>query len=170
MAYSHFVSYLPDSYEVRSAWPRLRDDAASIIERFERDAYPLAGPDADGRPLLTDTVIAFNGAAPHAGSALYLTLQSAPAGQTVLEIGTDQAWWNWTFVRTSRYPYDPAVCAVLLRAHVLAPRHVAIGSDGTWTDWLTGRQLYAELFGIYSGPDPLTDTLNGPPAAWPTGT
>ncbi|KAL7916849.1 heterokaryon incompatibility domain-containing protein [Trichoderma velutinum] len=51
------------------------------------------------------------------------------------------------FFKTARKSYDIVVTCTLLRAYLLAPSIVELGSDGDWDkDWMPARRLYADLW------------------------
>jgi hypothetical protein len=72
--------------------------------------------------------------------------------------------------KTERFPCDVAVCAVLLRCHLLALAAFLIDSDGDWdkewangtgwppTEGMSARGLVAELFDDTPTTCPFTDT------------
>lgn len=52
----------------------------------------------------------------------------------------------WEFCKTNRRDYDSVVTAILLRAFDIFPK-MDIRSDGTWEEWVKGRDLYFTVFG-----------------------
>jgi len=165
MGYTHYYSFVPASPEFRSAFPQLLADTRQILDDLTAKGVPTAGPMGDGQPMLTANVIAFNGVGPEDDYESFALetgqdpsiARHAPDGQTFV----------WTFCKTARRPYDLAVAAVLLRAKQLAPRHVALSSDGRWNDeWLAARALVEELFGpLDFAADPLREpSVDGPAA------
>jgi hypothetical protein len=44
-------------------------------------------------------------------------------------------------------PYDAVVTAILIRAKTIYGSCAEISSDGGWSDWKKGRDLYETVFG-----------------------
>ena len=55
--------------------------------------------------------------------------------------------WSFDFCKTAWKPYDCVVTAILCRAKHYYGDSVRIRSDGEWSDWQAGRDLYEEVFG-----------------------
>ncbi|MCP2323623.1 hypothetical protein HDA40_002130 [Hamadaea flava] len=170
MGYVHTYGYQPGSDPFAAAWPAIVGDVQTIIAAVAEIGIAVCGPMGTGDPIadLSDGImlngddaagLSFDGfdlPAPH-------HTPGAPADCRV-----------WRFVKTARRPYDLAVTAILLRAHLLAPEVFAIGSDGQWAEeWTTPpgvnpRDLVARLFGVHVADDPLADPSEGM-AIGPTG-
>lgn len=167
MAYTHYVAYLPDDPEFRTAWPQITADAFTIITAVTAAGGALSGPDGSGQPQTGGDTIALNQRGGNRDEALLLTLGPEPAPQRAVSLGA-QDRFRWTFCPTGRrWDYDLAVTAILARAHQLAPALVAIGSDGEWgTNWADARALLGDLFRDWLDPaaDPLTASTHGPAA------
>ena len=52
---------------------------------------------------------------------------------------------DWEFCKTARKPYDNVVTAVLILAKYLFPS-MYLRSDGSWGDWIEGRELFESVF------------------------
>lgn len=172
MGYTHSWAYLPDHEQFRTAWPRMVIDAKTIITGVvDHHAVTVCGPSGQGSAVLSEGAIGFNGDASADADyePFWLTYAIDPASW--LATGLAERGFVWAFCKTARRPYDLAVGAVILRAHLLAPDAFAIGSDGGWdTDWQPIRALYTDLFDPVGGSSPLTSTTDGPRAApIPTG-
>jgi hypothetical protein len=51
------------------------------------------------------------------------------------------------FCKTAMKPYDAVVTAILIRAKEIYGSCVSISSDGNWSEWQDGRELYEAVFG-----------------------
>ena len=51
------------------------------------------------------------------------------------------------FCKTAMKPYDAVVTAILIRAKEIYGSCVSISSDGDWSEWKDGRDLYEAVFG-----------------------
>ncbi len=51
------------------------------------------------------------------------------------------------FCKTAMKPYDAVVTAILIRAKVIYGSCVSVKSDGDWSEWQDGRDLYEAVFG-----------------------
>lgn len=51
------------------------------------------------------------------------------------------------FCKTAQKPYDAVVTAILIRAKEIYGSCVSISSDGDWSEWKDGRDLYEAVFG-----------------------
>ena len=51
------------------------------------------------------------------------------------------------FCKTAQKPYDAVVTAILIRAKEIYGSCVSISSDGEWSEWKDGRNLYEAVFG-----------------------
>ncbi|URN05400.1 hypothetical protein LUW74_20150 [Actinomadura madurae] len=119
-------------------------------------------------PPVTDERILFTGSVADELDGEPLEIRPTPDHRQPYQY--DPARSIRTFRKTNRHPYDLAVCAVLLRCHMLAPEAFSIDSDGEWDDeWANGatkppplglspRALVAELFGDIPTANPFTPT------------
>ena len=51
---------------------------------------------------------------------------------------------NWNFCKTNRKEYDDVVTALLILIRYLVPQAITVSSDGNWTDWKAGRDIFTE--------------------------
>ena len=163
MVYTHYWAYQPDSAHFTAIFPRLVADSRDILGQLSDQGVSLAGPTGIGAPLLNEAVIAFNGTRPDSGENFVL----APgAGSGITAHTADGAAFRLDWCQTRRHPYDLAVTAILLRAAQLAPRQVALSSDGSWQhDWDAAHLLLIKLFDAYGEGSyllPLADLSRGP--------
>lgn len=161
MGYMHAWAYKPDA-AFQAAFEQLARDTREILPALADRQVPIANWAGYGDPEVTNLAISFNGAGPDADDTFLLeatgngTIRHTPAGHS---FHLDQC-------TTAGKPYDLAVTAVLLRAHQLTPRHIALASDGAWDEhWRAARALLASLFDADSDADPLNPhvALHGGP-------
>jgi hypothetical protein len=163
MGYSHSWGFLPDGSLFQAVFPHISADASLILRHLEFQGIRIAGPLGRGKPILTDSRIAFNGADPNAADTFHLSTEPAPCHRLQSESGR---WFSWAFCKTNRLPYDLAVMAVLLRAHHHAPEQFALHATGEWDrDWQPARALVEGIFETTIPANPLGDASRGPAAA-----
>lgn len=159
--YLHHFGYGPHLPAWKKAWGRLRVNAHMLTVAAAEVGVDLAiDVDVDWIEIHTPG-------------------QTMPAlvlhGPNTLAAGA-YGWLRET-VPTGRAPWDPWVCALLLRTHQLAPTACAIASDGQWgTEWLDGigdevsdaapRRIVARLFGGRAFAADATDPLMSPRAVF----
>ncbi|KAH7025145.1 uncharacterized protein B0I36DRAFT_332587 [Microdochium trichocladiopsis] len=123
MGYSHYWNIMGAAFW-QDILPKLVEDSRKIIDasgvhvQYESD---------DESPPILDAIqgIQFNG--------------RGDDGHETFDIcGGD--------CKTDRKPYDLVVCAILLRAHQLAPSAISIRSDGNWGDWWEAHDLVSRLW------------------------
>lgn len=155
MGYTHSWAYKPDA-AFQTAFEQLARDTSAILSALADQQVPIASWAGYGDPEINNVAISFNGTTPNAADTFLLeatgngTIRHTPTGQS---FHLDQC-------TTSREPYDLAVTAVLLRAHQLTPRHIALASDGLWDKhWRPARALLASLFDARTDADPLNPHL-----------
>jgi hypothetical protein len=133
MGYTHYFSCDYDSAAYAAGWPHLIDRVEIVVANC---GVVLAGPSEDDSPVVSPVdAIVFNGVA----GDDYETFRIPAPGLANSE---------WSFCKTARRPYDLAVTAVLLCAHLLMPDTFLIWSDGDWDrDWRPARDLVQRLVG-----------------------
>jgi hypothetical protein len=122
--YTHYFTWhqKPSPEQLKACIEEMR----KIIEA-SKDV--LGGPEGTGQPMVTDVEIVFNGL----GDAAHEPF-----------VFPGQAGFN--FCKTAFKPYDAAVCACLMVARDHFPAALLeIGSDGEWTDWQEGKDLYVRV-------------------------
>lgn len=166
MSLTHRLAYAPEHPAWRAAWPQLVADAAAMSSLAWRAAIPhYAGTEA-GAIVIMD--------AGHTGAPLVLHANRPmcwqppwpPHGCDLTEYA-DHGYVR-VDVATGGASYSPVVAGLLLRAWLLAPTAVAIGSDSGWLEreWDTARGFATYVSdGLISRklPDPLTIVAAGPP-------
>lgn len=51
---------------------------------------------------------------------------------------------SWNFCKTNQKPYDDVVTALLILARYLFPQAITVSSDGSWSNWRAGRELFTQ--------------------------
>lgn len=54
---------------------------------------------------------------------------------------------HFSFCKTAYKPYDAVVTAILIRAKVIYGSCLDVRSDGSWSEWQAGREMYETVFG-----------------------
>ncbi|RAK87743.1 hypothetical protein BO79DRAFT_21903 [Aspergillus costaricaensis CBS 115574] len=138
MGYTHYYGVRDThSTEWVTAWPQLVRDAQRVVDATD---VPLSGPTDDPRddhvtvPLVDEIEgIDINGVAKMSLEPLIIHPKNIRSFESV---------------KTAGRPYDAVVGCILLRAHVLAPKHFHLRSDGSWDEmeWKLARNLYESLW------------------------
>lgn len=123
-------------------WADLLEDVREIILTSK---VVVADWEGVGVPEITADVIRFNGIGQDSHETFHISRQ--PGG--------------FNFCKTAQKPYDEVVTAVLLRAKDYFGDGLTLASDGTWEEWLPGRDLYWSIFDRhpwkpFGDPEPLT--------------
>lgn len=103
---------------------------AMIIRVADDAGIPLGDVMGQGSPDLSATMVSFNGFAQFGYESF------------VLENGEE-----FSFCKTAQRPYDAVVTATLICLKKEFGSAFQVSSDGSWADWIEGRNLYAETFG-----------------------
>lgn len=134
MGYTHYFEQYancpPDKFALIVAdFSKIADDQAAYIR----------GPDGDGPPIISDSLIDFNGDSEHEQDHEPMTIQMQSEG--------------FAFCKTASKVYDAAVVALLLIMAHYAPHIWRISSDGDADDWEDGQNLVQRVLG-YKDPLP----------------
>ena len=131
MGYTHSWTQNGDQPLPEMAWRRICDDAQRLIAAFPHALVGNLSAPAPNNPIVSDSMIAFNGAPP--GDCETFRLERHPASRRRRE--TDTPGHNlYAFCKTATLPYDRLVCAILAIAAEHAGRHLTVSSDGAITD------------------------------------
>lgn len=106
-------------------------NVALIIKTADDAGIPLGDSSGQGSPEVLEKVIAFNGFANFGYESF------------ILENGEE-----FSFCKTGQRPYDAVVTAILIQLKRELGDAFVVTSDGQWSDWTEGRNLYAETFGV----------------------
>lgn len=149
--YLHHLGYAPGHPQWRMAWTRLQVGVGVICAAASASGVTLTVGGHDGQVHI------------HFDDRAVLVLHGP-------QTAGPEGMWTVETVRTDRAACDPWLCAVILRAHLLAPACTAVASDGLWDrEWADGigfevsdaapRRIVARLFGnrtlAADQPDPL---------------
>jgi hypothetical protein len=131
MGYTHYFTQHADF--TADQWTRLQKEVQAIDEQAFDIATELE---------MDDTVICLNGVGADSHETLVI----------YRNVNRD----SWDFCKTAFKPYDSIVTAILLR--LVYSYNYTASSDGSWSDWQDGRELYKATFNA----EP-TDILNRQP-------
>jgi hypothetical protein len=136
--YSHYFTW-----HARPSEASLRHCVGEMRLLIDARRAKLAGPDAEGPPVVEAASLAFNGIGDDNSYEPFFfpgTIERTPPIPKVPS--------GWNSCKTVGKPYDEVVTACLLvaRDH-FPPSILAIDSDGSWTegDWLAGSRLYSSV-------------------------
>lgn len=146
MGYTHYWEY--QKKFTQKQWDELKKSAKQIFDYCEELEMPLVNHYSEGSlswegyPLIDNDCIKFNGKGEE-GHETFVLYRLPPERQPWMLTKNPFA-----FVKTSRKPYDLAVCLMLMAAFMVAPDVLLISSDGEWEDdWIFARKAYYEVFG-----------------------
>lgn len=147
MGYTHYYTRPVNGAGSAYMFGKLALDTKSICDRAQANGIPLANGNAEAgtQPDFTEGYFSLNGVSDENGDNGHETLYWAG-------IPTQPEWRKgdpeyFEFCKTAYKPYDAVVTAILIRAKVIYGSCVSISSDGDWTEWQAGRDLYESVFG-----------------------
>lgn len=147
MGYTHY--FIRDKKRLGSAYfyGKLALDAKAIISEAKNSGIVIGDKVGYGSPEFTEAYFSLNGDA-KAGfdheTFHWEALPVQPEWQKEYQKGGSEIF---DFCKTAYKPYDAVVTAILIRAKVIYGNCVSIRSDGDWSDWQAGRDLYEKVFG-----------------------
>ncbi len=156
MGYTHY--HIRDNRNKGSAYfyGKLALDAKAIIAEAKKRGIAVCGYDGTGEPEFNEGYFRFNGNAEAGEDYETFAWEALP---------TQQAWEAerggndiFDFCKTQYRPYDAVVTAVLIRAKVIYGDLVTVRSDGSWSEWQAGRDIYEAVFGELA-PSPFVGEL-----------
>jgi hypothetical protein len=115
MGYTHY--FQQHSTPTQTHWDTFTSGVNSIIK----------ASDVKVQKLVNKSHIAINGVGKDEYETFYLELGSV----------------RWNFCKTARKDYDEVVTAILILARYVFP-DFSLSSDGTWSEWRIGRELFAK--------------------------
>lgn len=155
MGYTHYFVRKPHT-GTPAQFITLALDAQRIIDAAEAQGITICDWKGEGKPEFTEAYFSLNGSRMNDESCeTFLWDAVAELGDWEIEAGRTVCF---SFTKTNYKPYDAVVTAILIRAAVIYGDDVEISSDGLWSDWVSGRTLYAETFGEYA-PRPFPDNV-----------
>jgi len=152
MGYTHYWTFEPNKVQNTEDLRKRFKRASKYVKGFVKfinanksEVYTICGGLGDGKPIITDTEIWFNGDA-----------------SQQLDHETFSIHWNrpnyhgkWNdFCKTARKPYDIVVCFTLLIFAEILPDAFTFCSDGTIEDdeWQRAVELYEAFTGFDAKP------------------
>lgn len=155
MGYTHYYTRPVNDAGSAHMFGKLALDAKSICDYAQANDIPLANGNAEAgtQPDFTEGYFSLNGVSDENGDNGHETLYWAG-------IPTQPDWRKddpeyFEFCKTAYKPYDAVVTAILIRAKVIYGSCVSVSSDGNWTEWQAGRDLYESVFGE-TAPNPFS--------------
>lgn len=152
MGYTHYWTFDPNKVQNTEDLRKRFKRASRYVKKFvdfmnteKSEVYKICGGLGEGKPIINDTEIWFNGDA-----------------SQQLDHETFHLHWNrpnyfgkWNdFCKTARKPYDVVVCFSLLIFSEIFPEAFEFSSDGTIEDveWQRAVQLYEAFTGFDAKP------------------
>lgn len=147
MGYTHYWHRKKDF--TRGEWSLICKDTRQILKYcLFAPGIPLAYEydDTDTPPTVSTATIRFNGHGED-GHETFIMTRNVPETQPwQLARELDE---SFDFCKTSRKPYDLAVCLVLLSCVRHSPDSIRVTSDGDWdSEWLEARKVFNIIFGV----------------------
>jgi hypothetical protein len=128
---------------------KLALDAKTICDYANANGIRIRNGNGEGEPEFTEFYFSIN------GDAEAFTSEGRDlAHETFYWAGipTQSEWRKdepdfFEFCKTAYKPYDAVVTAILIRAKSIYGSCVRISSDGEWSEWQAGRDMYEAIFG-----------------------
>jgi hypothetical protein len=128
---------------------KLALDAKTICDYANANGIRIRNGNGEGEPEFTEFYFSIN------GDAEAFTSEGRDlAHETFYWAGipTQSEWRKdepdfFEFCKTAMKPYDAVVTAILIRAKSIYGSCVRISSDGEWSEWQAGRDMYEAIFG-----------------------
>lgn len=149
MGYTHYVTRPRKNSGSAYMYGKLALDAKKLCDYANANGIRIRNGNGEGEPEFTEGHFAINGdgePSTHGGQDL--------THETLYWAGIPEApeWRKdaseyFDFCKTAMKPYDAVVTAILIRAKTIYGSCVSISSDGGWSDWNEGRNLYEAVFG-----------------------
>jgi hypothetical protein len=144
MGYTHYIQ----RDIVRSSGPATYGRFTNGVEKIFAEAKTrgIEIGDAFGEtatPEITETRVAFNGMGDDAHETF--SWDAVSPRQPMHAVGQPMLF---DFCKTALKPYDTVVVAVLLWLKDCYTDAVEISSDGYWSEWYDGRDLFRTVFGF----------------------
>ena len=122
MGYTHYFKTVKEP--TTKQWRNIQKACKELLYPAFDNGILWQGHDTSYRPLIIDSLIAFNGVGDNAHEDFVL----------------NRCLSN-EFCKTARKPYDKYVVAVLLIAKFYAPECFEVSTDGGVDDWQAGKKL-----------------------------
>jgi hypothetical protein len=128
---------------------KLALDAKTICDYANANGIRIRNGNGEGEPEFTEFYFSINGDA-----SAFTSEGRDLAHETFYWAGipTQSEWRKdepdfFEFCKTAYKPYDAVVTAILIRAKSIYGSCVSISSDGEWSEWQAGRDMYEAIFG-----------------------
>ena len=153
MGYTHYFSRKIDGSNDPKAYAQFREGAEKLILEAQATGITIADGFGDkaGYWENTENRVAFNGLGDDSHETFSWNAVCLP--QTLY--ARDKSMF-FDFCKTARKPYDAVVTACLILLKQTYGDAVEVSSDGSWSEWQAGRDLYATVFGV-EAPAPFED-------------
>ena len=144
MGYTHYFSRKIDGSNSPEAYTRFREGAEKLILEAQATGITIADGFGDkaGYWENTDNRVAFNGL----GEDAHETFAWQKNCLMQPDYRKGEAMY-FDFCKTAQKPYDAVVTACLLWLAECYGDAVEISSDGYWSEWKDGRDLFRKVFG-----------------------
>jgi len=131
-----------DQPHIKESYGALSLDIKRICEVAATMGIKLGGAHGEPgtKPKFTESITSFNGLDEESHESF---VWPAKAEQPDYRQGEPSAF---DFCKTAHKPYDAVVTASLIRAKHYYGDEVDISSDGEWSEWSAGRDLYQMVF------------------------
>jgi len=149
MGYTHYFSRKIDASNLPEAYDKFRNGVEQILNQATTNGVKIADGfgDTEGAWELHENRVAFNGL----GELSHETFAFEAICPIQPEWRKGEAMY-FDFCKTAEKPYDVAVTASLLWLAECYGDAVEISSDGYWSEWKNGRDLFREVFGYDAKP------------------
>jgi hypothetical protein len=128
---------------------KLALDAKTICDYANANGIRIRNGNGEGEPEFTEFYFSINGDA-----SAFTSEGRDLAHETFYWAGipTQSEWRKdepdfFEFCKTAYKPYDAVVTAILIRAKSIYGSCVRVSSDGEWSEWQAGRDMYETIFG-----------------------
>jgi hypothetical protein len=146
MGYTHYYSRSYTDSSGKAEYLKFREGAERIIVEAVASGIQIA--DAFGERLgyweNSDERVALNGY----GDDSHETFDWPASTPPMTDSAITNVPYFFNFVKTARKPYDAVVVALLLLLKDVYGNAVDVSSDGSWSEWQDGRDLYTKVFGV----------------------
>lgn len=148
MGYTHYTYRPRNNAGSAYMFGKLALDAKTICDYANANGIRIRNGNGEGEPEFTEFYFSINGDA-----SAFSSEGRDLAHETFYWAGipTQSEWRKdepdfFEFCKTAYKPYDAVVTAILIRAKTIYGSCVSISSDGEWSEWQAGRDMYEAIF------------------------
>jgi hypothetical protein len=148
MGYTHYVTRPRKSAGSAYMFGKLAIDAKKICEHANANGIRIRNGEGLGEPEFTEASFSINGdttVSINGRDLAHETFYWAGIPE-IREWRKDEPDY-FDFCKTAYKPYDAVVTAILIRAKTIYGSCVSVSSDGNWSEWQAGRDMYEKVFG-----------------------